>query len=242
MEAYSFIRHQMKPKNYLLSFPIRQDEFGYVVCRELNYMIIQRVSRKQQRGSSLIELMISAMLGVILIGTIGSLFLSLQKSVRENSLHLNLMQSLDSTLSVMKEDIQLAGYDGGFGHSLKLSGAAETLVVSGANAIGFVYFKDDANGSKKYRNIKYKKERDQLYICEEGVVSSSGIKSFSEIGSCKPLIDDGVLKVNHFSVVSKEVKSTQTSSRMTTIVLGLSANDGSLSDTSTVIIKQRNWQ
>ncbi|KFK49317.1 PilW family protein, partial [Vibrio vulnificus] len=64
-------------------------------------MIIQLARRKHQRGSSLVELMISAMLGVILIGIVGSLFLSLQKSAKDKSLHLNLMQSLDITLSVI---------------------------------------------------------------------------------------------------------------------------------------------
>ncbi|RZR11219.1 pilus assembly protein PilW [Vibrio vulnificus] len=205
-------------------------------------MIIQLARRKHQRGSSLVELMISAMLGVILIGIVGSLFLSLQKSAKDKSLHLNLMQSLDITLSVIKEDIQRAGYDGGLGSSLKLSGAAGTVSVSGASSIGFVYFKDGSFENKDYRNIKYRRDGDRLLVCEEGVLTSSQIKGLSDIGSCKTLLDDGILKVNQFSVSSAVVANTQASSKVTTIILGLSTLDGSLSETSTTVVKQSNWQ
>ncbi|ELB2784224.1 pilus assembly protein PilW, partial [Vibrio alginolyticus] len=104
-------------------------------------MITVSANKRYQIGSSLIELMISSLIGLIVLSVVGSIFLSLQKTAKEKSLELNLLQSLNITLSVMKEDIQRAGYDGGHGMSLKLSGALETITISGASSIGFVYFR-----------------------------------------------------------------------------------------------------
>lgn len=46
-------------------------------------MITQSVSKRYQRGGSLIELMISSLIGLVLLGVIGSVFISLQKTARE---------------------------------------------------------------------------------------------------------------------------------------------------------------
>ena len=75
-------------------------------------MITQSVSKRYQRGGSLIELMISSLIGLVLLGVIGSVFISLQKTAREKNLELHLLQGLNVTLMLMKEDIQRAGYDG----------------------------------------------------------------------------------------------------------------------------------
>ena len=102
-------------------------------------MTTQNVSKRYQGGSSLIELMISSLIGLILLGVIGSVFLSLQKTARDKSLELHLLQGINLTFAMMKEDIQRAGYDGSNGYSIKLSGATDTIQVSGGVAVGFVY-------------------------------------------------------------------------------------------------------
>ncbi len=51
-------------------------------------------------------------------------------------------------MQVMKEDIQRAGYDGSNGYSIKLSGASNTIQVSGGVAVGFVYFRQGSSDNK----------------------------------------------------------------------------------------------
>ncbi|MCF7482788.1 pilus assembly protein PilW [Vibrio sp. J1-1] len=205
-------------------------------------MTTQNVSLFYQRGSSLIELMISSLIGLILLGVIGSVFLSLQKTAREKSLELHLLQAVNLTFSVMKEDIQRAGYDGGKGNSLKLSGAMDTIALSGASSVGFVYFKKGSPVNKDYRNIKYEKRDTRLLICEKGVVSQAQILTFDGIDFCRSLFDEDIFQVTKFSVSSGTVTNGKTTSALTEVELGLQTVDGSFSKVKTVSIKQRNWQ
>ncbi len=207
-------------------------------------MTIRSVSKRTQRGSSLIELMISSLIGLILLGVIGSVFLSLQKTAREKSIELRLLQGLDITLMVMKEDIQRAGYDGGNGNSLKLSGATNTITVSGGTHVGFVYFKEGSKDNKDYRNIIYEKNGSQLKICETGVVSQAEILTFDSVvsGSCDSLFDENVFQVTQFTVSSGTLTNGTRKSAVTNVSLGLQTVDGELSKVAEFSIKQRNWQ
>lgn len=205
-------------------------------------MTTPNASKRYQGGGSLIELMISSLIGLILLGVIGSVFLSLQKTAREKSLELHLLQGLNLTFSVMKEDIQRAGYDGSHGHSLKLSGSTNTITVSAGNAVGFVYFKDGSPENKNYRNIKYEKRDTRLLICEKGVLSSEKILTFDGVDFCRSLFDEDIFQVTQFSVSSATVTNGKNTSSLTDIQLGLQTVDGSFSKVETVSIKQRNWQ
>ncbi len=205
-------------------------------------MTILSASKHYQRGSSLIEFMISSLIGLILLGVIGSVFISLQKTAREKSLELNLLQGLNITLMVMKEDIQRAGFDGGNGLSLKLSGAAHTLAVSGGSSVGFVYFKEGSESNKDYRNIRYEKNGSRLKICETGVVSQAQILTIDSIGNCESLFDDNIFHVTQFSVSSATVTNGTKVSGITDVSLGVQTVDGTLSKVAGFSIKQRNWQ
>ncbi len=205
-------------------------------------MTIRSASKRAQRGSSLIELMISSLIGLILLGVIGSVFLSLQKTAREKSIELRLLQGLDITLMVMKEDIQRAGYDGGNGKSLKLSGATDTITVSGGTQVGFVYFKEGSEDSKDYRNIRYEKSGNLLRICESGVVSQAQILTIGSIGNCESLFDENIFQVTQFTVSSGVVTNGTRKNAVTDVSLGLQTVDGELSKVAEFSIKQRNWQ
>ncbi len=201
-------------------------------------MTILNASKHYQQGSSLIEFMISSLIGLILLGVIGSVFISLQKTAREKSLELNLLQSLNITLMVMKEDIQRAGYDGGNGKSLKLSGATETITVSGGSSVGFVYFEEGGG----YQNIKYQKDGNELEFCSNPVVSQADIKSIDGVNSCTSLFDDNIFQVTQFTVSSGTVTNGTRKNAVTDVSLGLQTVDGALSKVAGFSIKQRNWQ
>lgn len=201
-------------------------------------MITQSVSKRYQRGGSLIELMISSLIGLVLLGVIGSVFISLQKTAREKNLELHLLQGLNVTLMLMKEDIQRAGYDGGNGNSLKLSGATNTITVSGGASVGFVYLKE----GRGYQNIKYIRDGNQLKFCSNPVASQADIKSFAGIDFCRSLFDEDILQVTQFSISSASVKNGTKVSGITDVSLGLQTVDGELSKVAEFSIKQRNWQ
>ncbi|MGC9462110.1 PilW family protein, partial [Vibrio genomosp. F10] len=73
---------------------------------------------KNQRGSLLLELMISSSIALIAIMVIGSVFISGQRIAKERTLDLLVLQSLMTTTSMMRADIQRAGFDGGHGQSV----------------------------------------------------------------------------------------------------------------------------
>ncbi|CAM3052814.1 PilW family protein [Vibrio mytili] len=200
-------------------------------------MITQSANYRYQRGSSLIEFMIASLIGLILLGVIGSVFISLQKTARQKNLELHLLQGLNVTLMVMKDDIQRAGYDGGNGHSLKLSGATDTVTISGA-AIGFVYFKEGDG----YQNIKYQQDGNKLEFCSNPVVSQAQIKTFGGINSCSPLFDENIIQVTQFSVSSSALTNGSKSTSVTDVSLRLQTVDGALNTVAAFSIKQRNWQ
>ena len=75
------------------------------------------VAPSKQQGTSLIELMVASVIGVFAISIIGSVFITGQRIATDKGIELLLLQNLTSTLQVMKEDIQRAGYDGSNGLS-----------------------------------------------------------------------------------------------------------------------------
>ncbi|MFA0502388.1 PilW family protein, partial [Vibrio sp. 10N.222.46.A1] len=77
-------------------------------------------SLRKQKGASLIELMVTSVIGVFAIAIIGSVFMTGHRIAKDKGIELLLLQNLTSTMQVMKEDIQRAGYDGSNGESLKL--------------------------------------------------------------------------------------------------------------------------
>jgi len=205
-------------------------------------MITRNASYYYQRGGSLIELMIASLIGLVLLGVIGSVFITLQKTAREKNLELHLLQGLNVTSMMMKGDIQRAGYDGGNGHSLKLSGALSTIAVSGASSIGFVYFREGSRNNNNYRNIKYEKDGYKLVICETGVASQDQLLTIDSVGNCESLFDENIIQVTHFLVSASSVTNGSKLSGITDVSLGLQTKDGTLNKVASFSVKQRNWQ
>ncbi|MDF4583509.1 pilus assembly protein PilW, partial [Vibrio parahaemolyticus] len=81
----------------------------------------------KQKGASLIEFMIASVLGLISLATVGSIYVSGQRVIMERSKELMLLQNSESVVQMLKSDIQRAGFDGNDGHSIKISGSANTI-------------------------------------------------------------------------------------------------------------------
>ncbi|WP_060983333.1 PilW family protein [Vibrio splendidus] len=200
------------------------------------------VAPSKQRGTSLIELMVASVIGIFAISIIGSVFITGQRIAKDKGIELLLLQNLTSTMQVMKEDIQRAGYDGSNGYSIKLSGATGTIQVSGGVAIGFVYFREGSSASKDYRNIVYRKNGTKLQICEKGITVSEAIPTFHQVTGCYSLFDDSLIDVDELSITSQVLEQNSIKSTFTDISITASIPTAGVSKSVSISVKQRNWQ
>ncbi|MDN3700104.1 PilW family protein [Vibrio artabrorum] len=200
------------------------------------------VAPSKQQGASLIELMVAAVIGVFAISIIGSVFITGQRIAKDKGIELLLLQNLTSTMQVMKEDIQRAGYDGSNGHSIKLSGASHTIQVSGGSAVGFVYYREGSSSNKNYRNIVYQKKGTKLQICEKGTQVSAGLPSFNEVTGCYSLFDDSLIEVDELDIHSQVLEKNAIKTTLTEISIAASIPTAGVSKSISVTVKQRNWQ
>ncbi|MFA0552664.1 PilW family protein [Vibrio lentus] len=198
----------------------------------------------KQQGTSLIELMVASVIGVFAISIIGSVFITGQRIAKDKGIELLLLQNLTSTMQVMKEDIQRAGYDGSNGYSIKLSGASHTIQVSSGVAVGFVYFRDDL-ATEKYRNIVYIKDGAELNICDAGKERVEELMTFNEVTDqrCYSLFDENIIDVDEFNITSQVLlEQNSIKSTLTNISITASIPTAGVSKSVSVSIKQRNWQ
>lgn len=145
-------------------------------------------------------------------------------------------------MQVMKEDIQRAGYDGSNGYSIKLSGATDTIQVSGGVAVGFVYFREGSSASKDHRHIVYRKNGTRLQICEKGTLVGEDLLSFNEVTGCYSLFDDSLIEVDAFSVDAHLLEQNSIKTTLTDISITASIPTAGVSKSVSVSVKQRNWQ
>ncbi|MCK6265356.1 hypothetical protein KP803_18985 [Vibrio sp. ZSDE26] len=189
---------------------------------------------KHQKGIAMIEVMVSALIGIIALGIIGSVFLTGQKIAKERTLELLVLQSLMSTSSMMRADMQRAGFDGGSGNSLTLQGATSTVAVSGAS-IGFVYYLPNIN---KYQNIKYRLSDGSLYSCER---KDMVIASLDNLTGCANLLDQNIMKVVSMAITTTPLVTSSATNLLTHVYLEAELLDGGYNQSVSMAIKQRNW-
>ena len=200
------------------------------------------IGLSKQQGTSLVELMVASVIGIFVISIIGSVFITGQRIAKDKGIELLLLQNLTSTIQVMKEDIQRAGYDGSNGYSIKLSGASNTIQVSGGVAVGFVYFREGSSDNKNYRNIVYQKNGTKLQICEKGTTVSEAIPTFEQVTGCYLLFDDTIMDVDEFNITSRVLEQNSIKSTLTDISITASIPTAAVTKSVSVSIKQRNWQ
>lgn len=200
------------------------------------------VGLSKQQGTSLVELMVASVIGIFAISIIGSVFITGQRIAKDKGIELLLLQNLTSTMQVMKEDIQRAGYDGSNGYSMKLSGASNTIQVSGGVAVGFVYFREGSSDNKNHRNIVYQKNGTKLQICEKGTTVSEAIPTFEQVTGCYSLFDDTIMDVDEFNITSRVLEQNSIKSTLTDISITASIPTVAVTKSVSVSIKQRNWQ
>ncbi|WP_023603744.1 PilW family protein [Aliivibrio logei] len=206
-------------------------------------MDIIPVHKYKQNGSSLIELLIASFIGVIAISLVGSIFINGQRVAKNRGLELLLAQNLTSTMEIIKDDIQRAGYNGTDGQSVKLSAATNIIEIT-PNSIGFVYHKKLSGAQKTYQNViyKYSSSDKKLKVCEEETLITN-IKSLTTVSNCYSLFDTQNIQVTNFSVLRKPLITSSATSSIIGIQLDTElVNIPTMKKDLSFSVKQRNWQ
>ncbi|OED69066.1 pilus assembly protein PilW [Vibrio splendidus ZS-139] len=203
------------------------------------------------KGSTLVEMMVASVIGVVAIGIIGSVFITNQRVASKNSLELLLSQNLFSTTQMMKEEIWRAGYGSDSGISVKLSGAINTIYTNQVSAdeayIGFAYLQDSV--SSAYRNIVYQFKENKLNYCvgESGDLLAINEKPIGMLNgevrmTCQSLFFERQIQVDALFVEAEELSTGSSVSQKVDIELKASLVNADVSHEVRTSVVQRNWQ
>ncbi|WP_117233596.1 PilW family protein [Vibrio maerlii] len=208
------------------------------------------ITLRNQSGASLFEMSVASLVGAVVLILVGTLFLSIQRSATERGKELLLQQNLFSTIQLLKEDLQRAGYNGVQGESLKLPGATHTIYVedNGTNdgLIAYAYQIPTMSGGYEYRNVMYRQSDStptQIMYCESEQATLWNVSSLASVSGCSSLFAERQIRVSHFDVTQAAVSSDVVDSAFVTISLGAYLRyDNQIVHELTSTILQRNWQ
>ncbi|HIF5671819.1 TPA: PilW family protein [Vibrio parahaemolyticus] len=190
----------------------------------------------RQHGNTLIEFMIAALLGIIAVGIIGTVFLSNQKVAAQRSKEIMLLQQMSSVMQQVKEDIKRAGFDGVDNKSMMLSGSSNVLYLQ-PNKIGYVY----RNTVSTVSNTIYQLNNNMLEYCQNDSISPLSIVSASS--GCFDLFDPNQIKVTQFDVNRIPLSGSSTNSTFISIsMVAELKNEPAISHAFSLQVQQRNWQ
>ncbi|HAS6645631.1 TPA: pilus assembly protein PilW [Vibrio parahaemolyticus] len=206
----------------------------------------------KQKGSSLVEFMIASALGLISLATVGSIYVSGQRVIMERSKELMLLQNSESVVQMLKSDIQRAGFDGNDGHSIKISGSANTIYTLDdvdRGLIAYAYYIGVSGSAPLYKNVAYEQRvntPESLFVCEKKQITIwdvNDVVNLAGTGSCNTLFDKKVIHVNRFDLASELLESTDAKSALVTITLGTELKDATdIRTQQSFTAMQRNWQ
>ncbi|HAS6906648.1 TPA: pilus assembly protein PilW [Vibrio parahaemolyticus] len=206
----------------------------------------------KQKGASLVEFMIASTLGLISLATVGSIYVSGQRVIMERSKELMLLQNSESVVQMLKSDIQRAGFDGNDGHSIKISGSANTIYTLDdvdRGLIAYAYYIGVSGSAPLYKNVAYEQRvntPESLFVCEKKQITIwdvNDVVNLAGTGSCNTLFDKKVIHVNRFDLASELLESTDAKSALVTITLGTELKDATdIRTQQSFTAMQRNWQ
>ncbi|MGI3007264.1 PilW family protein [Vibrio parahaemolyticus] len=206
----------------------------------------------KQKGASLVEFMIASALGLISLATVGSIYVSGQRVIMERSKELILLQNSESVVQMLKSDIQRAGFDGNDGHSIKISGSANTIYTLDdvdRGLIAYAYYIGVSGSAPLYKNVAYEQRvntPESLFVCEKKQITIwdvNDVVNLAGTGSCNTLFDKKVIHVNRFDLASELLESTDAKSALVTITLGTELKDATdIRTQQSFTTMQRNWQ
>jgi type IV pilus assembly protein PilW len=202
---------------------------------------------QQERGFTLLELIVAMMVSSLLVVTVGSVLSVSQRSVAHLNNQLTLRNSLFGTIHALRSDLQLAGFNFPGQTSVRLADS-ESIIDVGANGdqIAYVYRKS----AQIYQNVVYRYQpisasRGVIKICEkqtEQPLSVEDAARSGDTGDCYSLFDANHISVNHFSITYQPIVGASARSALVTVsITAFLTHDSSVSETVSFQIVQRNW-
>ncbi len=186
-----------------------------------------------QQGTSLVELLIASGLSLMAIISIGSIYVTAQKSSTQRSFDLLVMQSMSDTLKYIKEDALRAGFNGNNTGSAIVSGADQVFVTT-PSSIAYVYLNKD----NKYEHTFFKYDDNNVKVCTK---QSPTIVPYASCTRFYRMLDEKQISISDFSVTTvplgSPVKSAFVEISMTGALKG-----SNRSVTLSTSFKQRNWK
>ncbi|MGF1749811.1 PilW family protein [Vibrio cionasavignyae] len=167
------------------------------------------MSIPRQKGGSLVEMLVASTIGIVAIGSIGSVYLMVQQHSSERAQTMLLSQALATTARRLQNDLTRAGYSE-LGSASRPSGAVSTVHVSGGGSkVQYVYWDDHRDGSAEYENTSwhYSTLSQTLRICRKRSSVILDINYFNS-SSCTSLLEDDLISVTHFSLVPFTISSS----------------------------------
>jgi prepilin-type N-terminal cleavage/methylation domain-containing protein len=171
----------------------------------MSAVMTDRIKHATQKGFSLIEMMIAAAIGLLLLSSVMSLFTSSMKHTSDSNRLIRLNQELDSVIDLMAGELRRAGYNGTSNNGTYLATNNTSFGVtipSGQNSC-IVYSYDKNSDGAIDNNEKF------------GFRLQNNIVQYSEsVDSCdgtwQPITDPSAIVVTAltFSIVERCVNTT----------------------------------
>ena len=213
--------------------------------------VLSLVSYHQQQGHTLMDLLVSSLLGAMILMMLSSTFLSGQTSMLKRSQSLVLAKSITMVLHTMKKDVQRAGFHHAIDASVRLVGAQQVVYVAenaDKRVLAYAYQFDDSETAPWYRNVAYEyrfAQAGELFLCEkkqQSVWSVTEVMNGSGDRTCYRLFDNKTITVADFAVEQWALSSEKVGSAMLAVSLSAhltSSKNKPLEHSFTTM--QRNW-
>ncbi|MFA0088334.1 PilW family protein [Vibrio sp. 10N.261.51.F12] len=155
----------------------------------------------REKGGSLIEMLIASTIGLIAIGSIGSIYLVVQQHASERSQVLLLNQAMATAARRIQNDLLRAGYSE-LGTTSRPLGATSTIHVSADGARAqYVYWDDHQESGAEYENVlwTFSAASQSLRICRYRKNTILDTNYFSA-KRCTSLLEEDLISVTHFAL------------------------------------------
>ncbi|MFV0576338.1 MAG: PilW family protein [Vibrio sp.] len=203
-------------------------------------MISRFANLNAQRGLSLIELMISIAISVLILSSIGSLFIIGQKLVAERSKRILVLQSMNDVMSLIKDDVHRAGFNDNSDSVLMLNHSVtspQKLIQYTHNSIGYVY--QNSNGEYIRRGFVF--EEGNLKLCQATDRHFIAKPCLNEHRRYF-LFDEKRLKIIEFNIQLQPRLNSANNHYLFRVSLTVALLDGSYQQTLSVDVMPRNWE
>ncbi|WP_340121141.1 prepilin-type N-terminal cleavage/methylation domain-containing protein [Methylobacter svalbardensis] len=155
--------------------------------------IKSKVLNKTQRGFTLIELMISMVIGLIILAAVIGMFVSMVKADNDYLKSVRLNQELRSVMSLITRDLRRSGYNG-LAATHVIAGTANPfeLMATTATSVNFAY---DVNND----GINDCDSERFGFRLNSGAIQSGGYTS-SCVATWQNITDENLVEITAFSV------------------------------------------